>query len=86
MRCIKCGELTFCSNPTCGNCRNRPAVNSDYNTLLAEKIATSLLTPYNEEECTRIQLMLKQDNGIEANMGGRNKQSIINTIIECLNS
>jgi len=54
---------------------------------LAEYIATRLLTCNRsidtEVECTRMQLMLKKADE-EQNMGGRNKQSMINEIFDCL--
>jgi hypothetical protein len=55
----------------------------DHQTL-AEEIASALLTPHNEGECQRIQLMLKTEDGSERNMGGRNKANIIDTISEIL--
>jgi hypothetical protein len=55
---------------------------------LAEKIATEILTVWwgkkDKTECTRAQLMLKQPDGSEKNMGGRNKSSIIGVIVTVL--
>lgn len=54
---------------------------------LAKKIATAILTAHDINggaECTRVQLMLLGDNGVEANMGGRNKRSIEMTIDEII--
>jgi len=55
--------------------------------LLAEKIAAEILTIYGSsegqfptQECTRAQLMLRQKDGSERNMGERNKASIIEVI------
>ena len=51
--------------------------------LLAEKIATEILTVSAANgliECTRVQLMLRQEDGTERNMGGRNKASLIEAI------
>jgi len=56
---------------------------------LAEEIATEILTIYGSNaqfpsvECTRAQLMLRNDIG-EFNMGGRNKASIIEVIVRHL--
>lgn len=50
---------------------------------LARRIATAILTIYDTDggtECTRAQMMLKQSNGTERNMGGRNKASIVEEI------
>ncbi len=49
---------------------------------LAKKIATELLTMHGPTivECTRMQLMLVQNDGSERNMGGRNKTSITEVI------
>ena len=49
---------------------------------LAHEIATEILTTHGREplECTRAQMMFKQPDGTETEHGGRNKQSIVNTI------
>ena len=56
--------------------------------ILAEKIATEILTVYlgadKYQECTRAQLMLRQADGTERNMGGRNKASLTTVILDCL--
>ena len=56
--------------------------------LLADKIATDILTMHigkgNNTECTRAQLMLKQKDGAELNMGGRNKDCLKDVILEHL--
>lgn len=57
-----------------------PAYPESKDTSLAEKIATALLTPNGSKECHRMQLMERIDDGFERNMGGRNKQSMIDTI------
>jgi hypothetical protein len=54
------------------------------NKRLAEKIASKVLTVYGEQECTRAQLMLKNEIG-EKNMGGKNKDCLIKEIEEILN-
>ena len=55
---------------------------------MAKKIAEDILTTWparaGTEECTRVQLMLKQPDGSERNMGGRNKTSLIECIAENL--
>jgi hypothetical protein len=56
---------------------------------LVNEIATDLLTIYSNPdniECTRAQMMLKQSDGSEKNMGGRNKNSIQQTIYSHLDN
>lgn len=59
------------------------------NQELAEKIATEILTAWIGSnryiECTRAQLMLRQPDGLERIMGGRNKDSLVKAIEEILN-
>jgi len=53
---------------------------------MAERIATIILTvgsQIGDVECTRAQMMLGA-MGEELNMGGRNKYSIIECVLECL--
>ncbi len=55
---------------------------------VAEDIATAILTTQSSTggtECTRAQMMLK-DGDSEKNMGGRNKNSIITTTLNVLDS
>lgn len=47
---------------------------------LAESIAAELLTSAVGIEATRMQLMLMDSDGVERNMGGRNKESMIRVI------
>lgn len=54
-----------------------PGFSSD---KLAHVIATDILTPHGCAECTRAQLMSKQLDGSERDMGGHNKQSLITVI------
>jgi hypothetical protein len=54
------------------------------NQELAEKIATEILKIWNGPECTRAQLMLRQKDRPEKNMGGRNKSSIVGVVVELL--
>ena len=53
---------------------------------LAEKITVALLTPWRGEECHRLQIMRKTGPGLydEQNMGGRNKDSIFETVLEII--
>lgn len=56
---------------------------------LAENIATEILTVNGNPHaivCTRAQMMLEEDGGIEKNMGGRNKISIVTVIVENLSA
>jgi len=55
---------------------------------VAEQIATDILTVDiltvfhpSGIECDRAQMMLRNPDGTERNMGGRNKSSIVNTIL-----
>lgn len=52
---------------------------------VATQIATSILTVYagttDGIECHRAQMMLKQADGTEKNMGGRNKDSLVKEIM-----
>ena len=50
---------------------------------LSELIATEILSVYDRSgatECTRAQMMLARPDGTERNMGGRNKDSIIEAV------
>jgi hypothetical protein len=54
---------------------------------LSQRIATSILTVWDKDggtECTRAQIMLKQPDGTEKNMGGRCKASLAQCIAEAL--
>lgn len=54
---------------------------------LADKIATRIMTvhyPDGDIVCTRMQSMLKQGDGTEKNLGGRNRSSISAVIYDCL--
>ena len=54
---------------------------------LANEIATDLLTVFDGQkgvECTRMACMLSENGGNEIDMGGRNKDSMINVIREHL--
>lgn len=47
---------------------------------LADAIATEILTPHALPECTRLQLMSKQPDGSERNMGGYNKAGLVSLL------
>lgn len=68
--------------PNCGSSPLLSVIARDF----AVKLATDILTVADNEsggiECTRAQMMLKQSDGTERNMGGRNKESLIQ-LIEC---
>jgi hypothetical protein len=52
---------------------------------LGQQIATAILTVHGQDggvECTRAQMMLKQTDGTEINMGGRCKASLAQCIAE----
>ena len=53
---------------------------------LAREIAKALMTIHGEKEMVveRIQLMKKCSDGVERNMGGRNRESVIEIIEELL--
>ena len=53
---------------------------------LAREIAKALMTIHGDKDVVveRIQLMKKQDNGSEKNMGGRCRQSVVEIIEELL--
>ena len=61
------------------------APSSSLCSTVAEQIASDILTVWSSDssgiECDRAQMMLKQSDGKERNMGGRNKESIIKTIL-----
>jgi hypothetical protein len=52
--------------------------------VIAQSLATDILTVADSEsggiECTRAQMMLKQPDGTERNMGGRCKDSLVRVI------
>jgi hypothetical protein len=56
--------------------------------VLSRKIAKEILTVHcyggSDIKCTRAQLMLRQVDGTEKNMGGRNEASIVTVIKENL--
>jgi len=52
---------------------------------LPEQIAAALLTPYGGPEGTRLQIMLKRPDGTESDLGGNNKQSVIDAVSRVLN-
>ena len=64
-----------------------PAPVHDRCSSVAQRIAADILTVAGRKgpvECTRAQMMLKQPDGSERDMGGRCKASIANTIDEHL--
>jgi hypothetical protein len=68
------------------NSRVADCPSASWSASLAEKITVALLTPWRGEKCHRLQIMLKTGPGFhdEKNMGGRNEDSIFETVLEII--